>query len=148
MKVHIKSHQELRDLARKVLDKASKNKKPIVIALRGSLGAGKTSFVKALAKELGVEDVITSPTFLLVKTIQIKNQKLGFKNLVHIDVYRVAKAKEMLDLGLEEILKDTHNIIVIEWPQKIEKYLPPHTVYLDFTVISRTAREIIISNGR
>ncbi len=88
-----------------------------LVGLYGNLGAGKTAFVKAVCKKFGLTENIISPTFVIMKIYEINN--LNWKNLVHIDAYRIENSKEITFLGLSEILKDKNNIVFIEWPEKI-----------------------------
>ncbi len=78
-------------------------------------------------KGAGIKKKITSPTFVLVKSYKVKSYKV-----YHIDCYRVKKAKELLDLGLKEILKNPRNIVLIEWPEIIKKYLPKSAIWIKF----------------
>lgn len=89
-----------------------------VIALAGDLGAGKTTFVQGLAAGLGVPEHVTSPTFVLMK------EYLGGRYpLMHLDVYRLRRAQEVIDLGYEEFLDPSH-IVVVEWGDMVEPLLP------------------------
>jgi tRNA threonylcarbamoyladenosine biosynthesis protein TsaE len=93
-----------------------------VVALSGDLGAGKTTLVQAIAKELGIKDVVISPTFILAKTYNIKKSEF-YKKLIHIDAYRFEDPKEANVLKLEELINDPQNLIVIEWPERLGKSL-------------------------
>lgn len=99
-------------------------KKPIIFLLKGELGGGKTVFVKAIAKALGVKEKVTSPTFILYNTYQIrlKIEDLRFKNgtLLHWDLYRIEDPKELETIGFWEIIKKA-NIVCIEWPERMGK---------------------------
>lgn len=86
-----------------------------VLALSGDLGSGKTTFVQGFMSGAGINKKITSPTFTIIKR---------YKNIYHIDCYRLKKPKELLDLGLREIFKNPENIVLIEWPEIVKKYLP------------------------
>lgn len=111
--------------------KATKTgKSALVFALQGELGSGKTTFVQALAKALGIKEKITSPTFLLIKTYQLKNLKL--KNFVHIDCYRLTLPKELEHLGFRKILRDKNTILIVEWADRVRKLLPRNTVWIKF----------------
>lgn len=95
-------------------------KKPIIFLLKGELGGGKTVFVKAIAKALGVKEKVTSPTFILFNTYQT-NLKNG--TLIHWDLYRIEDEKELETIGFWEIIKKA-NIVCIEWPDLMgKKYL-------------------------
>lgn len=99
----------------------------LVFALSGDLGTGKTTFSKGFIAGAGVKRKITSPTFVLVKSYKIKSYKI-----YHIDCYRIKKPKELFDSGLEEILKNPKNIVLIEWPEIIKKYLPKGAIWIEF----------------
>ena len=88
-----------------------------VLALSGELGSGKTAFVKALAKELGVEETVTSPTFVIEKIYKLSHSR--FKNLVHVDAYRLESAHELEVLGFKELLQNAENLVAIEWPERV-----------------------------
>lgn len=93
----------------------------MMILLSGPLGAGKTTFVQALAKELGSKKVPKSPSFALVRTYALKNAAL-FTRLVHVDAYRLESEREALALGLDE-LAEPGSLLVIEWPEKLGGWL-------------------------
>lgn len=118
-----------------------------VVGLYGNLGAGKTTFTQFIAKSFGVEDDVTSPTFVLEKIYRIedriKNKELRFKNLIHIDAYRIEKSKELLHLGWNDIISDPANIILIEWPERVEDILPEH-IKVNLSHVSENSREIEI----
>lgn len=88
-----------------------------VLCMYGDLGAGKTAFVQGLAKGLGIEEPVTSPTFTIV------NEYYGRLPLYHFDVYRIADPDEMYEIGYEEYVYGS-GVSVIEWPQLIEDILP------------------------
>lgn len=88
-----------------------------VVCMYGELGAGKTAFVRGLARGLGIKDHITSPTFTIV------NEYYGKMPLYHFDVYRIADEDEMYEIGYEEYI-DGDGVSVIEWPQLIKDILP------------------------
>jgi len=88
-----------------------------VIGLSGHLGAGKTSFTKLLAKELGITETVTSPTFVIMKIYEISAGTFSFKRLVHIDAYRLEKRGELEALDFERISSDPQNLMIIEWPE-------------------------------
>ena len=110
-----------------------------VVALRGELGAGKTTFVQELAKELGVEGVIQSPTYVLMKSYVLPDNrtqfgsKRRFTKLIHIDAYRLNDAKEFAALRPEQFLNDSNNLVCIEWPERVEGALPKPDVVIKFS---------------
>jgi tRNA threonylcarbamoyladenosine biosynthesis protein TsaE len=112
------------------------NTKAVVLALRGELGSGKTTFVQQLAKQMGVQDVVQSPTYVLMKKYKLPEglnpmgQKRRFKTLVHIDAYRLEDPEEFEALRPQEFLDDPSVLVVVEWPQKLGDALPAP----DFTI--------------
>ena len=117
----------------------------VVIALKGELGGGKTTFVQGLAIELGIKEKILSPTFVILKRFKIKNSKLKFNNFYHIDCYRIQKTDELINLGFKEIIKDPKNIVVVEWAENIRKILPNNTFWIQFSFIDKNTRQIIFN---
>ncbi len=114
----------------KIADDFIKNISPksdtaFVVGLSGNLGAGKTAFTKCIAKSLGVEETVTSPTFVIEKIYELENQK--FSHLIHIDAYRLESGEELLNLGWQRIISDPKNLILIEWPEKVSSVMPEHT---------------------
>lgn len=107
---------------------AKKLKGGEILALSGTLGSGKTSFTKALAKELGVSRTVTSPTFVLMQQYKSKNFWI-----YHLDLYRTKNFAEVSALGLEEVWGRKETITVIEWAEKIQDHLPTNTIYINFT---------------
>lgn len=109
----------------------------LVIALSGELGAGKTTFVQALAREFSIEENVSSPTFVIVKRFSIL-EKSGdlpdneFCNLYHIDAYRVSDPQEVIDLGLESIISSEENIVLVEWADNIKPILPEDAIWVIF----------------
>ena len=91
------------------------HKKAVVISLSGDLGAGKTAFTKGFLTGFGVRSRVTSPTFVVMKRYPVK--KSGFKDVYHLDLYRIIDPKELDILGFKEILDDPRNIVLIEWPE-------------------------------
>lgn len=139
MKFICDTEEKLNDVANYLLSMI-KDRENVVIALQGDLGSGKTTFTKYLAKKLGVNDVVTSPTFVIQKRFDIKYE--NYNNLYHIDAYRLKDESELKALNWDEIISTRGNIIVIEWPEIIEKALPDNVVHLNFTTINESTREI------
>jgi len=102
----------------------------LTILLLGELGAGKTVFAKGVGKGLGVKPTIHSPTFLLMKRYPLARS--CFKNLWHIDCYRIHNARELIALGLKDILRDPTNVVVIEWPERVRKLIPRGALTVSF----------------
>jgi tRNA threonylcarbamoyladenosine biosynthesis protein TsaE len=118
---------ELPLLAQRVLTAlTASSEHAAIIALRGDLGAGKTTLTQALARELGVAETLQSPTYVLMKRYDISNQtKVAFRTLVHIDAYRLEKPEEFSALKPEQFLNDPACLVVVEWPEKLGAALPP-----------------------
>ena len=124
------------------------------VGLFGDLGSGKTTFTQAIAKNLGVEQVVTSPTFVIMKRYEVSSIKYPvlntqypilntkYSNLIHIDAYRLDLGQELLSLDFAEILKDPKNLILIEWPERVAEILPKNLIKINFKFISETEREI------
>ena len=97
-----------------------------VLAIHGGLGAGKTTFTQGLAMAMGVAGPVTSPTFALCAEHRGETQRL-----VHLDLYRMAGAEELLDIGFLDFLA-APNIVVVEWPERAESLMPGNTWHLWF----------------
>lgn len=121
-----------------------------VLALDGDLGAGKTTFVQALARELGVREVVQSPTYVLMKSYPLElsgageNANTKFTKLVHIDAYRLESPEEFDALRPQEFLQDPQALVVVEWPQKLAGRLPVPDMTLSFSAddITQDERDI------
>ncbi len=114
-----------------------------VVALAGDLGAGKTTFTKAAAKALGVEESVTSPTFVLMKRYDLVDQK--FARLIHIDAYRMKDASELRALGWNNLIQDPQNLILIEWPERVESAIPNAAHRVSLTAIAPDSRQVRIT---
>ncbi|MBI4096407.1 MAG: tRNA (adenosine(37)-N6)-threonylcarbamoyltransferase complex ATPase subunit type 1 TsaE [Candidatus Levybacteria bacterium] len=112
---------------------------PLIIALYGDLGSGKTTFVQGIAKGLGIKKRIISPTFIMVRSY-----KLGVVSFYHIDLYRVESEKDIEGLGIEEIINNRNNIVVIEWAEKMGRLLPKNRIDVRFEYVAENRRLIII----
>ena len=116
-----------------------------LVTLSGELGAGKTAFAKAVAKTLGIEETVNSPTFVLEKIYQLGNAVSKFKRLVHIDAYRLEKGSDLAPLGFNELMQDADNLILLEWPENVARALPPSAASISLVAQADGAR--IISYG-
>lgn len=111
-----------------------------LVTLTGELGAGKTSFAQGMARSLGVIEHVTSPTFVLEKIYELTGQ--AFARLVHIDAYRLEGGAALAPLGFDEIVRDTGNLIVLEWPERVADALPVPDHALTLTVLPDTTRSL------
>ncbi len=116
-----------------------------LVTLSGVLGAGKTAFTQAVARALGVEDTVTSPTFVLEKIYQLGSPTSKFARLVHIDAYRLEKGSDLAPLGFDELLQDAGNLVLLEWPENVAGALPVPAVKISITVQADGSR--ILSYG-
>ncbi len=113
----------------------------MVVALNGQLGSGKTTFVQSVARALGVDDAVTSPTFVIMK----KHKLVGtshFKSLVHIDAYRLENGSDLGALEFEDIVADPGNLVLIEWAENVKSGLPADIEKIDFEYVSENERKI------
>ncbi len=108
------------EILNKLKTKASKNAS--ILTMSGELGTGKTALTKEIAKHLGVKERIISPTFVIMKSYKTKDKK--FRNLIHIDAYRLNSSQELLNLGWKEITDDKENLIIVEWPERVSACIP------------------------
>ena len=122
------------------VNKASKlvidNIKTTVVRIDGKMGAGKTKIISNICMQLGVKEVITSPTFSLINTYQSNNGPI-----YHFDFYRLQNPNEALDIGIEEYL-ESGNICFLEWAEKIENHLPLNYDHYILKVLNNNTRRI------
>jgi tRNA threonylcarbamoyladenosine biosynthesis protein TsaE len=105
-----------------VAQSLAKHLKPgMILALSGPLGAGKTTLVQALSRVLGAKGNPRSPTFSLVRSYQVNSGEI--KQLVHVDAYRIDDERDVLPLGLDELMSEPGTVIAIEWSERISSFL-------------------------
>jgi len=132
LRIVIKHKKYLPVAARRILEYTSGKK---LLAFYGSMGAGKTTIIKAVCKILGAEDIVTSPTFTLVNEYRTTTGEV----LYHIDFYRIKKQEEVFDFGIEEYFA-SESYCFMEWPELIEEILPPETYKIRITVGDKEER--------
>lgn len=137
MEIRIESLEQINLAARQFVDNVIGPTAANVFAFYGKMGSGKTTFIKALCEELGVEDVITSPTFAIVNEygVEAKNGAAGINvsSIFHFDFYRIHRLEEVYDMGYEEYFYAPGALCFIEWPELIESLLPSDTIRIDIT---------------
>jgi tRNA threonylcarbamoyladenosine biosynthesis protein TsaE len=117
-----------------------------VLALSGTLGAGKTTFIQMLARKLGITEMVNSPTYVIMKKYECDQILSPFSYLYHLDAYRIEALGEMRVLGFEKILGEHNALVCIEWGERIKELLPEQTVYMHLEPgSSETARTITFS---
>ena len=134
MRITIKDKRHLHSAARKLLEHSGGKK---IFAFYGTMGAGKTTFIKTICEVLGAIDIASSPTFTLVNEYRTK----AGESLYHIDLYRIKSLSEVFDIGIEEYLYGG-SYCFIEWPELAGDLLPEETVRVSITVEEDEARII------
>ena len=126
-------------------DLAKKLKDGDVIALYGDLGSGKTQIVKGICSEFGVHDTVNSPSFIIVNEYTTRSDIRIF----HFDLYRMKSEDDVINIGFEDYLTN-RGIMLIEWPEHIERLLPPETIkiHLAHTNECETCRYIKLSTTK
>ena len=119
-----------------------------LVVLRGELGAGKTQFAKGIAHAFGIqEDKISSPTYALANEYPASFLDGTAFTLYHLDCYRFETPEELLELGVEEYLYPKNGICIVEWPERIEQYLPAVRIEVALKTLSISERSITISSA-
>lgn len=136
MEIQIKDKRQLHQAARQLIDNFPAER---IFAFYGSMGAGKTTFIRALCETLGATDIVSSPTFTLVNEYRTE----GNDSIYHIDFYRIRKVEEVYDFGIEEYLTG-ENYCFMEWPELIEELLPDETVRVRITVSANEERLLTV----
>ncbi|MBQ3741804.1 MAG: tRNA (adenosine(37)-N6)-threonylcarbamoyltransferase complex ATPase subunit type 1 TsaE [Prevotella sp.] len=148
MEIEIKSTEQLADAARTFISNIGERR---IFAFYGKMGAGKTTFIKAICTELGVEDVITSPTFAIVNEYEIAPKAssslsnhlpaVPTQSVYHFDFYRIKRLEEVYDMGYEEYFY-SGALCFIEWPELIEQLLPEDTVRVRIEQLPDDSRKV------
>ncbi|MDD2314531.1 MAG: tRNA (adenosine(37)-N6)-threonylcarbamoyltransferase complex ATPase subunit type 1 TsaE [Proteiniphilum sp.] len=132
MQIAINNLQEINEAARKFIQEMGNNK---VFAFYGSMGAGKTTFIKAICEEMGVTETVSSPTFAIINEYRDKKSRPIF----HFDFYRINKLEEAFDFGYEDYFY-SGNLCFIEWPELVESILPDTAVKIAIRVTDEGGR--------
>ena len=134
MEIKINDLEHIREAARQFIDAMGDQQ---VYAFYGHMGAGKTTFIKAICEELGVDDVVTSPTFAIVNEYTAADGT----PIYHFDFYRIKKLEEVYDMGFEDYFY-SGALCFIEWPELIEEVLPEDAVKVNITENADGSRTI------
>jgi tRNA threonylcarbamoyladenosine biosynthesis protein TsaE len=137
MRILIKDKKHLPAAAKRILEYTSGQK---LLAFYGSMGAGKTTIIKAICRILGAGDIVTSPSFTMINEYKTKDDEI----IYHIDFYRIKKAEEVFDFGIEEYFS-SGSYCFIEWPELIGGILPTETVKIKISVGDKEQRILDIS---
>ena len=131
-------------IAEKLIEKIMLHKTDIatVVALNGELGAGKTNLTQEVSLLLGIKEKIISPTFVIMKNYKI-NKNSKFKNLIHIDAYRIDNPDEFSHFKWQDFFLNKENLILIEWPEKVAKIIPQNSIKVFLSHIDEETRKII-----
>ena len=136
MKIDINTVSDLSTAAKDLMEFAGDHK---IFSFEGEMGAGKTTFIKAICKYLGVEDLVSSPTFSLVNEYEAHKVPI-----YHFDFYRINDLSEVYDIGYEEYFYSGH-ICLIEWPEKIQTLLPPGRINVQISLVDPERRTLVFS---
>jgi tRNA threonylcarbamoyladenosine biosynthesis protein TsaE len=131
------------DILREKLLPLVNSRGAVVVALTGDLGAGKTQLTKGIAEALGIPSAeLHSPTFSLANEYDVTIPELGRLRFNHLDAYRFEDPDELLELGIEDYLYAPNTITILEWAERVEKYLPQDVIRISIETISESEREI------
>ena len=125
MKIVVNCVSELERASTSLLELINDNN---IVCFYGEMGVGKTTFIKEICKKLGVEDVVSSPTFSIINEYLTENDK----SVYHFDFYRIEKEEEAFDIGYEEYFYQG-NLCLIEWPEKISSIIPENIMKVQIT---------------
>lgn len=139
MEIKIQSLENIHEAAREFIAAMGDN---TVFALYGKMGAGKTTFIKALCQELGVEDVVTSPTFAVINEYR---SDIAGELIYHFDFYRIKKLEEVYDMGYEDYFY-SGALCFIEWPELVEELLPGNTIKVTIEELEDGSRKLTMEN--
>jgi tRNA threonylcarbamoyladenosine biosynthesis protein TsaE len=134
----IESEKELSVAAGEIIEYAGEQR---IWLFNGEMGAGKTTLIKSIARKLGVEDMVQSPTFSIVNEYRNQENTIFY----HFDFYRIKNETEALDIGAEEYF-DSGDFCFIEWPQKIPNLIPEKYLQIEIEITSEASRKINLNH--
>jgi len=133
----VRSLAETEDLARRI---APELRVGDTLALKGALGAGKTTLARAILRTLGVDGEVPSPSFTLVQEYETPRLKV-----LHCDLYRIRDATELAELGIEDALRDS--AVLIEWPERAESCIPENALWIEMEISGQSERRVAMSGA-
>lgn len=136
MEIEVNGLADLDRVAKEIVDFTRNDR---FFIFEGEMGAGKTTLIKALCKAMGVQEVVSSPTFSIVNEYDADGRVI-----YHFDFYRIKNLQEAFDIGYEEYFYSDH-ICLIEWPEKVEELLPDHYVKITLAILGENERRLSIS---
>ena len=139
MVIRIDNIENIGEAAKTFIKAIGENK---IFAFYGKMGSGKTTFIKAICEQLGVEDVITSPTFAIVNEYNYNDNSIS-NTIYHFDFYRIRRIEEVYDMGFEDYFY-SGALCFIEWPELIEDLLPIDAVKVKINAVDDNTREVTI----
>lgn len=113
---------------------------PLLVTLSGDLGAGKTTLVQTLGRQLGVQGPITSPTFTIMKQYPLDHEHFGL--LVHIDLYRIESVAELEPLDFDAVLKQPRSVACVEWPERVDQSIFDGAVQVKISILENDRRQV------
>ncbi len=136
MKIY--SENEILNIASEVIERARQAKlaapeHATLITLSGDLGAGKTTLTKEIARQLGITENMQSPTYVIYKKYSLTSSELPWQFLIHGDMYRLESGTDLEKLGWQELLQDSKNLIIIEWPELVAGAIPDWVIKVSLT---------------
>ncbi len=143
-RIKVKNLNDLKSFACDFFHTLEKGSTAKIILLSGDLGVGKTAFVKAFAQCLGINEEITSPTFVIQKEYEINESDRKFKKMIHIDAYRLENRSELEYLAWKEIIANPEYIIFMEWPEQVRGIQTPDAIRITMNILEDQSREIIL----
>lgn len=124
------------------LTKKRLGKQAVIVELSGDLGSGKTAFVQGAGQAVGIKKGICSPTFVIFRKYEIKKSKSSLQRFYHFDCYRLEGNQSKDVLGIKEIFSDSKNVVFIEWPENIKKFVPKNTIKVSFVNQGGSVRQV------
>jgi tRNA threonylcarbamoyladenosine biosynthesis protein TsaE len=112
-----------------------------IVCLFGEVGAGKTTLTQSIAQSLGIDETITSPTFVIQKEYKVIRHN-WIKNMIHIDAYRLDNKQDLEYLGWDTLIQNPQNLIIIEWPEMVHGIDMPDAINLSITINDNHTRTI------